>query len=277
MMHPPNSTDTSSRLDVLTIASIAVVVYALANVIHEAMGHGLTCILAGGKALVLSSVHFEGDTGSLSPWANRLVSAGGSLANFAAAALTLAAMARTGHASARWRYGLWLFFTVNTLQACGYFFFSGVSGIGDWAAVIDGLPGHLAWRILLGAGGGALYFGAVMYALRLLDPFLGNEPVLRYRRGTTLALVPYLTGGALYLAAGLLNPVGMVLVFISALAASFGGTSGLAWGPQMLRGETPPGSSADPWGVTRHGGWVLAAVLAGGAYVWILGPGIRFH
>lgn len=275
-MNSPPAPDTASRLDILTIASIAVVVYALANMIHEGIGHGLTCVLLGGKPLVLSSVHFDGETGTLAPWTNRMIAAGGSLANLAAAALALGTMARAGNASPRFRYALWLFFTVNTLQAFGYFFFSGVSGIGDWAAVIEGLPGHPAWRILLGAGGGALYYGAVLFALRRLDPFLGGGAAFRYRRGTTLALVPYLTGGALFLAAGLLNPVGMILVFVSAMAASFGGTSGLAWGPQLLRGTTSPDPGSAPLGIARHRGWIIAAIVVGGVYVGVLGPGIRF-
>src|SRR5262249_9107315 len=78
-----------NRPDLLTLASLAVVAYALANVIHEGLGHAGTCVLVGGKPLVLTSMHFEGDTEGLSPIADRLIAAGGTIANLVAAALVL--------------------------------------------------------------------------------------------------------------------------------------------------------------------------------------------
>ena len=46
-----------------TLAAIAVVAFALANLAHEGMGHGGACLLAGGRALALSAIHFDGDLG----------------------------------------------------------------------------------------------------------------------------------------------------------------------------------------------------------------------
>src|SRR5215813_2999135 len=45
-----------AALDRLTIAAIAVIAYCLANVVHEAVGHGIACVLAGGHALRLDSM-----------------------------------------------------------------------------------------------------------------------------------------------------------------------------------------------------------------------------
>src|ERR1039457_4520980 len=45
--------------DLPTVTAIALVAYAASNVLHEAVGHGGTCLALGGRPLVLSSVHFE--------------------------------------------------------------------------------------------------------------------------------------------------------------------------------------------------------------------------
>ena len=51
-----------AKPDLLTLAAVAIVAYAVANVIHEGLGHAGTCVLVGGRPTVLSSMHFDGDT-----------------------------------------------------------------------------------------------------------------------------------------------------------------------------------------------------------------------
>ena len=55
----------SKRIDRATLVAIAVVAYALANLVHEGLGHGGACLLAGGRPVALSAIHFESDLGSL--------------------------------------------------------------------------------------------------------------------------------------------------------------------------------------------------------------------
>jgi hypothetical protein len=117
--------------------------------------------------------------------------------------------------------------SVSFLQGTGYWLFSGLAGGGDWAAVIDGLAPAWPYRVALAAGGAAGYWLAIRLALRALDPFVGSGDD-RVARGRTLMLLPYLVGGALYCAAGMLNPLSPDLVLTSAAAASLGGTSALA-------------------------------------------------
>ena len=134
--------------------------------------------------------------------------------------------------------------TVNLLQAAGYWLFSGTLRVGDWAGVIEGGTPHWAWRRGLAAFGGAAYWGVVLFSLHALSPFLGPGPG-RWRRAVSLTVIPYLAGGILYVTAGLLNPVGPLLVLISAAAASFGGTSGPAWMAQAAR-RTPVSAARRP-------------------------------
>src|SRR6185436_5837538 len=53
------------------------------------------------------------------------------------------------------RYFLLITCAFNLFTGTGYFFFSGVTNFGDWAAVISGLYPHWLWRALLVVGGAA--------------------------------------------------------------------------------------------------------------------------
>jgi hypothetical protein len=70
------------------------------------------------------------------------------------------------------------------------------------------------------------------------------------------------------------NPVGLILVAISAAAASFGGSSGLAWMWQMLRSK--PAGEELPEPIERSRGWMIAALVAAIIFIGVLGPGVRF-
>jgi hypothetical protein len=260
------------RADLPTVVAIALVAYALANVAHEGIGHGGACLLAGSKPLVLSSVHFECDDTALSEGGRRLVAAGGTLVNLLvglAAALGL----RAWRGGAHGRFFLWLLATLDLFQAAGYFLFSGIGNIGDWAAVIRGLRPGLAWHAALVLLGGVAYVGVARAAAGWLAPLLGAEQ--RVARARRLAVPSYLAGGLLYCASGLLNPLGPLLLFISAAAASFGGASGLLWFHEWLRGDRIP-LSPSAMVLDRQRGWWVAGALTALVFVFVLGPSVRF-
>jgi hypothetical protein len=263
--------------DLLTLAALAVVAYALADVVHEGLGHGGTCALVGGRPRVLSSMHFEGDTEGLPARADRLIAAGGTVANLIAAVLALPLLRWSRDRSpATWLF-VWIFASVNMLQATGYPLFSGVGGIGDWAAVTRGWTPAWLWRLLLAAVGGLSYFVAVRWAMKALATRLEETGSARVRTAYVYTLTPYFFGCALYVAAGLLNPAGPMLVAGSAVASSLGGTSGFAWGPQLLRDPDIPSASGPVKTLARSWGWVALAGAVGLAFVTLLGPGIQFR
>lgn len=265
-----------STVDRPTLVAIAVVAYALANVVHEGVGHGGACVLAGGRPLVLSAVHFEGVPGLLDAAGQKWMAAGGTLANLAVGAVALAAL-RAGRGPSAWRYFLWLLMTVNLLQAAGYWMFSGIGNVGDWAFLIGGLSPRWVFRAALALAGLGAYWAAVVFSLRELGPFVGDRTG-RFRRALPLTVIPYLAGGCLYLAAGVANPVGWLLVAISAVAASFGGTAGLAWMAQLLRGRGAlvPTASDTALELPRSVPWLVAGAVALLVFVAVLGPGVRF-
>jgi hypothetical protein len=260
--------------DLLTVASLAVLAYAASNVLHEGLGHGGACLLVGGVPRLLTSVSFECDTTGLAPTASRVLAAAGTVVNLAAGTLAALAYRRASSGTAVSRYFLWLFATINFLQAFGYFLFSGVGRIGDWAVVMAPIQPAWAWRIGLAAVGGALYWIATNRAFRALGRFIDGRSSDRFPIGQRLALVSYATGGALYLVSGLLNPAGPLLLAVSAAAASLGGTSGLAWGPQLLRGQETGSSSDVPTRVPRDMRIVVAAAAVGLSFIFLLGPGV---
>jgi hypothetical protein len=256
--------------DLLTIAAIAIAAASISGVIHEAIGHGGMCLATGGHPLALSTVHFECSSD------NRMVAAGGTLANLLFGTLALYA-ARTVKQSASLRYFFWLLMTFNLLRAGGYFLFSGVGNFGDWAEVIAGLRPEWAWR------GGLVVLGAVTYFLlfvplcmRELRPFLRTDALNRVRRARRLTLVPYLTAGILSCIAGALNPVGPSLILLSAAASSFGGDSGLAWMWNLARGPIVPITGIEMPGIGRNWGWVVTAIILAASFIAVLGPGVKF-
>lgn len=266
---PPSREGTGP--DLLTIAAVAMVAAVITDFIHEGLGHGGMCVATGGQPLVLSTVHFECSADS------RLVAAGGTLANLIFGTLSWGA-ARAVRQSAPWRYFLWLLMTFNLFDAGGYFLFSGIGNVGDWSVVVGGWQPAWAWRVGLAALGIVTYFFLfVPLSLRELRPFLGKDAKIRVRRARQFTLVPYLTSGVLSCGAGVFNPVGPLLILISAAAASFGGHSGLAWMWTLLKDPRIPSSKFQMPEIERSLVWIIAAVILAIGFIAGLGPGLQLH
>ncbi len=267
----PSPLRAATQPDLLTIAAIAMVATVITDFIHEGLGHGGMCAATGGQPLVLSTVHFECSADT------RLVAAGGTLANLIFGALFWVA-ARAVRQTASWRYFFWLLMTFNLFDAGGYFLFSGVGNFGDWAAVVAGRQPAWAWHVGLIALGTVTYFFLfVPLCLRELRPFLGRDEKIRVRRARQLTLTPYLTAGILSCVAGALNPVGPLLILVSAAAASFGGKSGLAWMWTLPHNPRIHSSELQMPEIERSRGWMIAAVILATVFIAGLGPGVKFH
>jgi hypothetical protein len=91
-------------------------------------------------------------------------------------------------------------------------------------------------------------------------------------RGRQLTIPAYFAGGLLYCVSGLFNPVGPILIAISAAAASFGGASGLVWLSALLRHFDGPAEAAD---LDRSRAWVAVGVVASLLFILVLGPSVR--
>lgn len=253
---------------VLTIAAISIVAAILSNVLHEGVGHGLTALLTGANSGLLTTVAWSSEFDS------RLVEAGGTLANLAAAVVLWLGLRNARRASLPTRYFLLIACAFNLFAGTGYFFFSGVTDFGDWAAVIRDLHPHWLWRVALIIGGMASYFVAVLAIGAALVRYVGI-PREAQRRLRKFTLVPYLMAIVLAVIAGVLNPAGLPLVFESALPATAGGHSGLLWLQYYISRKTTPDR---PQGTLAFSyAWSIGSVLLAATYISVLGRGINLH
>ena len=252
----------------MSICAISIVAGILTNVVHEGVGHGLVALLTGAQSGVLTTVAWS------SAFDSCLVEAGGTLANLAAALVFWLALRSVKLAPMRVRYFLLIACAYNLFTGTGYFFFSGVTDFGDWAAVVSGLHPHWLWRALLVVGGASSYFAAALVVGVGLVRHVG---VLRsqQRRLLKLTIVPYFSAVVLASVAGLLNPLGLRLLWQSALPATAGGQSGLLW----LRYYIPKGTEPEraPERLARSYAWIAVAAALAVVYVAVLGRGITLR
>jgi len=265
---PPLPKPAPSADDALTICAISIVAGILTNVLHEGVGHGLTALLTGANSGVLTTVAWS------SAFDSRLVEAGGTLANLAAALGFWLALRSAKHASLPTRYFLLTTCAFNLFTGTGYFFFSGVTNFGDWAAVISGLYLHWLWRALLVVVGACSYFAAVLVVGIGFVRYVG---IPRHQQGRLrkFTIAPYLSAILLASVAGLLNPLGLQLLWQSALPATAGGQSGLLWLQYYIPRHTEPNRS--PGQLARSYVWTGVAAVLGIVYVVALGRGITLH
>jgi len=161
----------------------------------------------------------------------------------------------------------------NLFAGTGYFFFSGVTNFGDWAEVIAGLQAHWLWRGLLVVAGIASYYGAVLVVGTTLVRYVG-VPRNATRRLLKLTLIPYFSA-VLLCAAGLVNPIGIQLVWQSALPGAAGAHSGLLWLRYYIPRGTVPERRSD--GIDRNYAWIIVAVGLSLVFIFVLGRGITLH
>jgi len=259
---------TSSADDVLTICAISILAAILSNILHEGVGHGLIALLTGAKSGVLTTVAWSSEFDS------RLVAAGGTLVNVVAGLMFWFALRSSQNASLPMRYFLLISAAFNLFAGTGYFFFSGVTDFGDWAAVISGLAPHWLWRVLLVVLGAVSYYAAVRVVGVGLRRYVG-VPREQQRRLRKLTIVPYISAILLLSIAGLLNPLGIQLLWQSALPATAGGQSGLLWLQYYIPRGTGPNRT--PEQVERNSGWIVAAGILALVYIVVLGRGITLH
>jgi hypothetical protein len=243
-----------------TIIAFAVLAAATASLLHEGLGHGVTAWLRGDTMTELTSNHLN------SVRDDRLVDAGGTVVNFIAGFACLFA-GRAAGTRANLRYFLWILAALNLLMAAGYFLFSGVLGLGDWAQVIAGLPHQVSLRACMAATGAMLYVVILRMLVKDLLPFAPDRAAYN-----TAGRLPYYAACLFMCAAGAFDPMGLRLFFLSTVPAFFGGLSGLMWGDVFLPRTAPQAPLVIHRNITI---WIIAAIF-GGAFIAIIGGGIDF-
>ena len=260
---PKPSTD-----DSLTVIGICLIAAMLTNILHEGVGHGLIALATGAQSGLLTTVAWSSD------FETGLVQAGGTLVNLAAGVMLWIALRGLKNASVSLRYFLLICCAYNLFTGTGYFFFSGASNFGDWAAVISDMRPHWMWRVLLVCVGVVSYFLAVRVIGVGLLRYVA-VPLADRRRLFRLMLIPYVAAVLLVGVAGLLNPISPLLVLQSALPATAGAYSGLLWLRYCVPSWTKPERTEDE--IRRNNIWIGFASAAAIFFVAILGRGVTLH
>lgn len=274
---PPVSTTRQPAPDWATLVAISALAYLLAVGLHEHLGHAAACVVLGSRPLEVGAFYVDCDYSSLSDARIRLVALAGPVVSLVVGVGGFLVLRRLPRNASPLSYFVWLLGTIGLMSATGYLLFSGISGIGDFGTGRDGVLYHAApewfWRIVLTIAGVAGYVLTIFVALRAIDPRIAGAGDTRVGYASRLALTSYLTGAVVFVAIGLLNPHGLIIVLISAAASSLGATSGLLWMMQLLdrKRETPgPGLIFQ-----RNWRWIALGGLAALVYAIVLGPTLR--
>ena len=150
--------------------AVSVLACVLQDVLHEGLGHGVTAWLSGARQVTMSTVALQSDIET------RWVSANGTLVNLFFALIFWLLLLKPERYRPTTRYFLVLAMAGNLFTGTGYFFFSGVTNFGDWAAVIRGLQPHWMWQLGLIVVGMASYYASMLLVAAQLKPFQEKSP-----------------------------------------------------------------------------------------------------
>jgi len=100
-------------------------------------------------------------------------------------------------------------------------------------------------------------------------------PRAEQRRLRRLTFIPYFSAALLLAAGGLLNPIGIQLVWQSALPGAAGAHSGLLWLQYYVPRKTVPERGSERIG--RNYVWIIVAVILSLVFIFVLGRGITLH
>jgi len=266
------------RPDRLTLVAISALAYVVGVTLHEHLGHATACALLGGRVAELGAFYVNCDYTGMSPTAVKAVAAAGPLVSAMTGIVSFRTLRYIRDDARIAFYFTWLLGSLGLMSAAGYFLFSGISGIGDLGNEADGVLHDATplwgWRLGFALFGALAYWWVVRYSARRVDAHMNGVGGTRIRAARMIALTSYLTGAVAFTAIGLLNPHGFVIVAMSAVASSVGGTSGLLWMMQLLdrrRVVAGPGLA-----FARSWRWIGAATGVTLAYAIIFGPTIRF-
>jgi hypothetical protein len=128
--------------------------------------------------------------------------------------------------------------------------------------------------VLLIALGVAAYYAAMVIVGTSLVRFLG-VPLSDRARFRGLTWIPYFSAVAIEVIAGLRNPLGLPLVFESALPATAGANCALLFLMYYIPKTTSPGSNSQP--IARSYAWIIVSAALALVFILVLGPGITIN
>ena len=270
----PQDTNHKPIVDGLTLVAIGAIAISFTVAFHEGI-HALTCLAVGGDLLEYSALYEECD----SPTAIQAKIVAGSAPTLNLLAGTMFWLILRGWKrppSKTW-FLLWLLMMMNWFYGAGYFIFSGLSNIGDWAVVIEGWEPSGLIRVFMVIAGILLYFLFIRQGLNLFGQMLGGNADEQLGRANKFFIVPYVTAFAVVLVAGFFCPYGWPsLPTTAGLFAAGGALSPFVFMIRWFRTEHFNKPEKAPLEIYRRWSWIGSALIVVFCYVYILGRTLYF-
>ena len=193
--------DASPRpvVDWLTVAAIAAIAISLTVAFHEGI-HAVMCLLVGGDLQEYSALHVA--CVPPGPWQSRLIDGSASIANIILGTILWLILRRSLHRPPVAIYFIWLWMAMNWFSGSGYWLFSGVANVGDWAP-------HWVYRLSMILIGGLTFVAFVWLALQEFGKFVGGSAPEQIRRASKLGVVSYFAAVLVSILAAVFNPYGL--------------------------------------------------------------------
>lgn len=263
-----------AAVDWLTTIAIAAIAVIVTGVFHEGI-HALSCVVLGGDLQEFSALHVACDNGGV--WQSKIGSGSASIANIILGTVFLFVLRGSRQRSSEWVYFAWLFMLTNWLGGAGYWMFSGIANVGDWANVIAGWNPAWLWRVIMTLLGVGSFLFFVWFALHELGKIIGGSADEQIGRAVKLGMISYFTAVLVTLLAGFFHPYGMgSLPVIAGLLAVGGSLSPLLWMMQWFRAASFVKLPGSPLEIHRKLSWIIVAAVIVFVYVVILGRTIYF-
>ena len=127
------------EIDLLTLISVSILAWSLANVLHEIVGHAGAATLLGIPVRAVSTIamFIDGDQ-VVSLFENRIIHAGGTIMNLVTGIIALVVLRSPKITHSATRYFLWLFSTVSFIIATLNLVSAPLIGAGDWTVFVQG-------------------------------------------------------------------------------------------------------------------------------------------
>ena len=258
------------EVDVPTLIALSAVAWALADVLHEVVGHAGAAMLLGVpvKAVSTTTAYIAGDQiHSLGDV--RTINAAGTVVNLVTGGVALLALRSPRVTSSASRYFLWLFATFSLIVVTLNLLMGG-----DWSDVISGLERRGLWRAGIVAAGMLVAVAGYALPLRLWMPDLRENRRVQLK----ITAIPV----AVIIVVQTLSVAGSpfvrqpwdsgqnALATVVALAFFFGLWLALVNVVQRPRSTEPVESIQ----MTRSKTWLAVALIVFLLFVAVLGPGL---
>jgi len=203
--------------DVPTLLAIGLLISIVASLAHEALGHGVGCLMDAGHITLITFLVFR------CAGAGVLADGGGPVGVIATGCIALLITAfMTRHRPTLPRLFLFNFGTLALLWVCGQAIEEAFDGSDDWGHVASDLGWSNSWHLIVGVAGVLSYAAIVRISSKLAKVIAGGHPkrlLLPYLAAMVSAIVLGAlwhgdrTGSAIdgFLSFGL-APVGYLLV-----------------------------------------------------------------